>query len=250
MVCKDAQELIHGYIDGELDPSGNLEIERHLETCEACSAVYKREQALHSLMQNSSLKFKAPAHLRATIESAVRKAANAERAPGWVAPWRWLSVAAALASLAAVIWIAAVVSRPSEQDLMAQEVVSSHVRSLMAGHLTDVPASDQHTVKPWFNGKLDFSPPVKDLTAQGFILAGGRLDYLGQTPAAALIYRRRQHVINLFIWPAPSNRSTPMKVQTRRGYNLIHWTQSGMTCWAVSDLNPAELQEFSRLFNQ
>jgi anti-sigma factor RsiW len=253
VVCKDAQELIHGYMDGELDPFGNLEIERHLEGCEACSEVYKREHTLHSLMQNPSLKFKPPARLQSTIESAVRKADKAERGRRWTvwpAPWRWLSVAASLASLAVLIWVAAVVSRPAGQDLIAQEVVSSHVRSLMAGHLTDVPTSDQHTVKPWFTGKLDFSPPVKDLTAQGFILAGGRLDYLGQTPAAALIYRRRQHVINLFIWPAASDRATGIKIQSRRGYNLIHWTQSGITYWAVSDLNTGELQEFVRLVFQ
>jgi len=249
VICKDSQELIHGYIDGELDPLGNIEVERHLETCEACSEVYKREQVLHSLMQNSSLKFTPPAGLRRTIESAARKADKAERGERWTlwpASWRWLSAAAVLASVAVLIWIATGRSR-SGQDLMAQEVLSSHVRSLMAGHLTDVPTSDQHTVKPWFNGKLDFSPPVRDLTAQGFVLVGGRLDYLVQTPAAAVIYRRRQHVINLFIWPSASDRATGMSIQSRRGYNLIHWTQSGMTYWAVSDLNTSELQEFARL---
>lgn len=253
MVCKDTLQLIHGYIDGELDPFGNLEVQRHLEGCEACSAVYKREQALHSLMQNPSLKFKPAAGLRRTIESAVRKADKAERRRHWasrVASWPWFTVAASFASLAVVIWIATVISRPAAQDLIAQEVVSSHVRSLMAGHLTDVATSDQHTVKPWFNGKLDFSPPVKDLRAQGFALVGGRLDYLGQTPAAAVIYQRRQHVINLFVWPAASDRDTGMKLQSRRGYNVIHWTQSGMTYWVVSDLNPGELRDFARLVSQ
>jgi len=149
-----------------------------------------------------------------------------------------------------VVWIAVFVARPPGQDLLAQELVASHVRSLMAGHLTDVTTSDQHAVKPWFNGKLDFSPPVKDLTPQGFILVGGRLDYLGETPAAAVIYRRRQHVINLFIWPMASGRATGMKIQSRRGYNLIHWRQSDLTYWAVSDLNTSELEEFVRLVSQ
>ena len=253
MVCEDARELLHGYIDGELDPFGNREIERHLEGCEVCTEAYRREQTLHSLMQNPSLKFEPPAGLHRRIESVVRNAGGTERKRRWMlwpAPWPWLSVAASLASLAVVTWIAVVVARPRGEDLLAQEVVSSHVRSMMAGHLTDIAISDQHTVKPWFNGKLDFSPPVKDLTAQGFILVGGRLDYLGETPAAAVIYRRRQHVINLFVWPAAPGRAPGMTIQSRRGYNLIHWTQSELTYWAVSDLNSSELGEFARLVSQ
>ncbi len=241
MVCKDAREWINGYIDGELDPLETAEIERHIDGCGACSEVYRHAQALHSLMQERALRFEAPARLRRTIESAARKP------EGGPAFWRWLGVGASLATLAVAIWIAVLVTRPAGQDLIAQEVVSSHVRSLMAGHLVDVITSDQHTVKPWFNGKLDFSPPVKDLTGQGFLLTGGRLDYLGQTPAAALVYRHRQHVINLFSWPAASSdRSSGMKAQTLRGYNLIHWAEAGMTFWAVSDLNAGELQEFAR----
>ena len=150
-------------------------------------------------------------------------------------------------ALAALIALRFVPSpqHPSPDQLLAQEVLASHVRSLMASHLTDVPSSDQHSVKPWFDGKLDFSPPVEDLSAQGFPLVGGRLDYLADRPVAALVYQRRKHFINLFIWP--STERSAQEAVMRQGYNLIHWTHAGMTYWAASDLNYRELGEFVRL---
>jgi anti-sigma factor RsiW len=132
-------------------------------------------------------------------------------------------------------------------DHITQEIISGHVRSLMADHLTDVASSDQHTVKPWFNGKLDFSPPVKDLSDHGFPLVGGRLDYLENRPVAALVYRHRKHFINLFIWPSAHGSDIGKKTLASDGYNLIHWEESGMVYWAVSDLNIGELQEFAQL---
>lgn len=160
--------------------------------------------------------------------------------------WSWQTASALAAGLALVVVVvyrfAPGAPKVSPADLVAREVLASHVRSLMANHLTDVPSSDQHTVKPWFNGKLDFSPPVRDLSAQGFPLVGGRLDYLEGRPVAALVYQRRRHFINLFIWP--SSADSGKQVVMQQGYNMHHWAESGMVYWAVSDLNNSELEEF------
>lgn len=151
----------------------------------------------------------------------------------------------AVAALVALVFVP-LLRGPAADELLANEVLSSHVRSLMANHLADISSSDQHTVKPWFAGKLDFSPPVEDFAKQGFPLIGGRLDYLENRPVAALVYERRKHLINLFVWPG-SESDVPTKTVSRQGYNLIHWTQSHMTYWVASDLDKSELQEFIQL---
>ena len=257
MNCPENNTLIHAYLDGELDLFSTLQLEAHLRECAACAQAYKNHQTLRSAMSNGGLYFKPPRDLAESIHRALQESnqiggsvsASALELPRRIPWWRSWALAGLAASVALVagiaLWLNPRVSRPSQDDLLAQEVLASHVRSLMANHLTDVSSSDQHTVKPWFNGKLDFSPPVKDLSADGFPLVGGRLDYLENRPVAALVYQRRKHLINLLVWPSGSNSG--QKTVMRQGYNLFHWAQAGMTFWAVSDLNYGELQEFAKL---
>jgi len=253
MNCQEIETLKHAYADRELDLVRTTEIEQHLSGCRACSQAYENIRALGSALRSSDLYFKAPAQLKGRIRAALdaehkdaptRQRSNAPMLLWW--QWlRWVAPVAATALIAFLVLPALIA--PSTDERLAQEATASHVRSLMAAHLTDVASSDQHTVKPWFDGKLDFAPPVKDLAAQGFPLVGGRLDYLQNRPVAALVYERHKHLINLFIWPASRSSNTPEKPAMRQGYNLIHWNQSGMTFWAVSDLNTAELREFVQL---
>jgi anti-sigma factor RsiW len=253
MNCQEIEALKHAYADRELDLVRTTEIERHLSDCRACSQAYENIRALGSALKSADLYFKAPAQLKRRIRASLgaehTDAPTLQRSDAsTLSWWQWLKWAIPVAGTALIAFLlATALIGPSTDELLAQEVAASHVRSLMATHLTDVASSDQHTVKPWFDGKLDFAPPVKDLAAQGFPLAGGRLDYLQNRPVAALIYQRHKHFVNLFIWPATRSSNTAEKLTVRQGYNLIHWNASGMTFWAVSDLNPAELREFAEL---
>jgi anti-sigma factor RsiW len=242
MSCQELQEMRHAYLDGELDLARSLEIEKHVRECASCARAYDELRSLQMAMRSDALRFPLPTGLERRVRSAVLSEIG-EASP--LFRWRWLIPAASLAVL--VIIVAGLfLNRTSADDLVASEIVSGHVRSLMAGHITDVTSTDQHTVKPWFDGKLDFSPPVKDLAQQGFELIGGRLDYIANRPVAALVYERRKHFVNVFIWPASNTSDTKATAQVRQGYNLIHWTSSGMTYWIVSDLNLAELQQFAQ----
>ena len=249
MSCQQTPELMHAYLDGELDLVKSIEMEKHLASCQTCAQSYQGMRSLQAAVRNDALRFQPPPDLEKRLRATVRREDKTENKPA-LYRWRWL-IAGTLcgAVLVVALSLAGMFSRPSPEDLLAQEVVSSHVRSLMANHLTDVPSSDQHTVKPWFDGKLDFSPTVKDLSQQGFPLTGGRLDYVGNRPVAALVYLRRQHPINLFVWPATQAPAMSDKVLERQGYNLVRWTDGGMTYWAVSDLNLAELQQFAQLLH-
>jgi anti-sigma factor RsiW len=247
MDCTNAQTLLDGYLDGELDPVRNLEIEDHLQGCARCSRSYSDRKVIRRGLKTESLYFKAPADLQNRIQRSVRKAARAEAPAGWLS-WPWLRVAAPLAAAALVVlMLVPIFGGPSSDELLTQDVVASHIRSLMVNHLADVRSTDKHTVKPWFNGKLDFSPPVDDLAKQGFPLIGGRLDYLNNRPVAALVYQRDKHVINVFVWPSDKTAQTSGSIKAQQGYNVIRWTRSGMNFWVVSDLERNQLAKFTDL---
>lgn len=246
MTCAEVRELIHGYVDGEVDLVRSLEMERHFRECRACAGAYQRLGQMRSSMNIPN--FPAPEGLETRIRFQLRQAGGVKQsAPAvWKFPWHWAAAAAALVIIAAGTWRVMRTGERRDADIVAQEVVAGHVRSLMASHLTDVLSSDRHTVKPWFNGKLDFSPDVAGFADSGFTLVGGRLDYLEGRPVAALVFQRRQHLINLFTWPAPHQPDTSVEETERQGYHLLHWTRGQMTYWAVSDLNAAELRELAK----
>lgn len=250
MNCEAAQTLVDAYIDGELDPAGKLEIERHLEACALCASGYAEHGSLKRALGAGELSYKAPPELQQRIRFALRSEAKSEK-PAPTVPRRWFTAAAGLAIAAlALLFVLPFVPNRGADDLVAREVLAGHIRSLMADHLADVPSSDQHTVKPWFDGKLDFAPPVEDLAAEGFPLVGGRLDYIDNRPVAALVYQRHKHFINVFIWPAGTRGETAAKVAGRQGYDLFRWTKGGMTFWAVSDLEKSELKKFVDLLQK
>jgi anti-sigma factor RsiW len=245
--------LIHGYADGELGLARSLEVEQHMEECQVCADAYRNQTALRSAFKDGSLYYSAPEKLEKRIRSSLQREAKSEagrRSFGW----RWLPVAVALAFLLTIPFIIRRVVpglRSSGDEILAQEIVSNHVRSLqLETHHIDVVSEDPHTVKPWFDGKLDFAPPVKDFASQGFPLMGGRLEYLNNRAVAALVYQRQKHYINLYIWPAEQSNVAAEVATKRQGFNLLHWTNSGMNYWAVSDLNGVELHEFARLVQE
>jgi anti-sigma factor RsiW len=237
--------LKHAFVDGELDLVRNMEIEEHLKTCGGCAGACQNIQTLRAAIKSNNLHYEAPPALRRRIQSAIGDA-GPRRSASLFDLWQRLKLLVPVAGIAvlALLLVPGILSRSADARL-AQDVTSSHVRSLMASHLTDVASSDQHTVKPWFDGKIDFAPPVIQLADHGFPLVGGRLDYLENRTVAALVYQRQKHLINLFIWP--STHDAAAKVINQNGYHLIHWSGAGMTCWAVSDLNINELTDFTRL---
>jgi anti-sigma factor (TIGR02949 family) len=244
MTCDEAEILLHALIDGELDAGHAREVEAHVAACPRCAERLAAYRQMSAMVARADLTFTAPPQLRRRIEASL-PAQAAPRSRRSVL--KGFAMGSAVSALAATGLVAIVLSKDDQQRIES-EVVSAHLRSLQAGHLIDVLSTDQHTVKPWFNGKLDVSPPVIDLTAQGFTLIGGRLDYVDARAIGAVVYRRRQHVINLFVAQTANTERLKPKTDTIQGFNIRRWGERGLNFWAVSDIGADELNEFGEKF--
>jgi len=254
--CAKWSDALHGYMDDELDAAHAIAFERHVETCPGCRAELEIYKAMKAFLSHPDLRWPVPPALPSRILAAIDaetqangRASETRQRPApfslfdFVRQWSFVP---SLAALAAALFL--VIMPPAQENLLEGQLLASHVRSLQVDHLTDVATSDQHTVKPWFNGKIDFSPPVVDLASDGFPLIGGRVDYIGGRTVAALVFRRHAHVINLFIWPSPKNE--PIEASARDGYNFLRWTKDGLVYWAVSDAEADEVSKFKVLFSK
>jgi len=253
MNCQECHDYIDAYIDNELDISSTILVKQHLRDCLDCQRLLESRKAVGALLDNPQVRFEVPDSLLERIQSALpvsRSEVKQQSRNRFVMPWFSIPLALA-ATIAVMLGLAFLnpggVFDRAHSNSLAQDVISSHVRSLLATHLFDVPSTDQHTVKPWFDGKLKFSPPVHDFAERGFRLTGGRLDYLNSREVAALVYQRRLHIINLFIWPSASGRNTAAESFTKDGYNVSHWDRDGFEFWAVSDVNAEDLRAFAGL---
>ncbi len=253
MSCELTQRFVPGYLDGELDLVRTIEMETHLKSCAVCARELENQQALRDALRRGSLAHAATTALRERIQSSLRASTGTkafEPARAWypLQIWRWAAAFAVLAVCGVTAWqLVPGLHAPSSNQRIAAEVFASHLRSLEANHLMDVASTDQHTVKPWFDGKLDFSPPVEDVATEGYPLVGGRLDYLEGREVAALVYQRRKHFINVFVWPDPGGVSAAHAIESSRGYNLMRWSQGGFQFWAATDASAPDLADFVRL---
>ncbi|MGC1466915.1 MAG: anti-sigma factor [Pseudolabrys sp.] len=244
MTCDEAEVLLHALIDDELDAGHAREVEAHVAGCARCAAQLRAYRTLRQGLQGQGLSFAAPASLRDRIERSLPKPAAMTGRRSVLKGF----VVGSIVSAAAAASVSFVILRQDRDSRILNEAISAHLRSLQADHLTDVLSSDRHTVKPWFNGRIDLSPPVIDLTAQGFTLIGGRLDYIDGKPAATIVYRRRVHVINLFVMQGLGPILPAPKFEMVQGFNILRWTDHGLNLLAVSDLARDELEEFGVKF--
>ena len=253
MNCQECHDFIDPYIDNELDVAAAILVKQHLRDCPQCQPLLESRKALRALLSNPQIQFEVPDSLRRRIQSALPAATSSARQRfGGRSVIPWFSVPLALAAAFAVVLGLVFLNQGkildrSRGNALVEEVVSSHVRSLLATHLLDVPSTDQHTVKPWFDGKLKFSPPVLDFADHGFRLIGGRLDYINGREVAALVYQRNKHIINLFIFPSEAGRTEAAQSFEKDGYNVLHWDRDGFEFWAVSDVNAGDLRAFADL---
>ena len=239
MTCPDPM-LLHALFDDELDAANVAAVEAHLRTCADCAAEFEQLKRLHQAVADPALRHVAPKGLRDRIDAALP--AGPRTANPWPARLGWGAGGAIAAGLALTL----ATPQPSATSGLEQQMVASHVRSLLADHLVDIPTSDRHVVKPWFNGKIDFSPPTPDLKAAGFPLVGGRLDYIGGRVVPAIVYRRNLHTINVFAWPA--GKAPVTETMASDGYTLVHWRQDDLDFWAVSDVAGGDLDQFRKAF--
>jgi anti-sigma factor RsiW len=249
--CELARTTIHGYFDGELDAVRSAEFERHLEHCPECQSVLEGIESLHTQLQQSDLYEHASPELHDRIRKQLAQATGTGRVSA--GQWRrWFLVPACgtLSAAAAVITIMLFVVPSHTKSVLTAELIDAHVRSLQPGHLMDVVSTDQHTVKPWFDGKLDFIPPVADYAAQGFPLIGGRLDVIDGHNVAALVYSRRKHYVNVFVWPYREKESIAESSGSRKGYNWMTWQSGDMQFCLLSDAALADLRELKDLIRQ
>ncbi len=253
MNCRECHDFIDAYIDNELDVATAILVKQHLRDCSQCQQLLESRKVVGALLNNPQVPFEVPDALLAKIQSALPPtASSAKHGSARRSAIAWFSVPLALAAaftvvLGLVFLYQGTTLGRSRGNALANEVTSSHLRSLLATHLLDVPSTDQHTVKPWFDGKLKFSPPVQDFTDHGFRLIGGRLDYLNGREVAALVYQRNKHIINLFIWPSESGSNTAGRSFVKDGYNILRWEHDGFEFWAVSDVNAVDLRAFASL---
>jgi anti-sigma factor RsiW len=255
MNCNDSRIYLPAFFDDELDVAECLRVHKHLADCEVCRQTQDQLLSLRSALRDASLYARPSTEFSKRIQAAVRGAAKKEaraHRPSWFGSFgvdslRWLQATAVLLIVTTVgAFLVLNHLQSSHQQLIANAVLAGHIRSLQPGHLIDVPSSDRHTVKPWFQGKLDFSPPVPDLSELGWTLVGGRLDYVDGRAVAALVYRRRMHEINVFLWPNHEAAFDVIRQESAQGYQILHWNGAETTYWLVSDLNNAELLELAR----
>jgi mycothiol system anti-sigma-R factor len=249
VACELAQSLLHGYLDGELDAARSSEFEHHLEGCSACQAELEAQESLRRMLHREELRETAPPALRMKLRSLLGSPARESRTP-WLVYLRWAGAAAVLAFMVFVSWRVLYPPEPhTASGISIEEIMDAHLRSLQPGHLTDIASTDQHTVKPWFDGRLAFAPPVNDFASEGFPLEGGRLDVLNAHEVAALVYGRRKHIINVFVWPTEQTNMA-YHIGTTRGYNWIHWRHKGMEYCAMSDASLQDVHELADLLSR
>jgi anti-sigma factor RsiW len=242
MNCEEARQLLDAYVDGELELTHQLAIETHLAECVSCKETAERIANCSLLVRINMPVYKAPPELKSKVRATLRK----EDKPNF----KWLTehghqlaYAAALIALSCALAWTWLSLTPSKDKELISEAISNHSRSLMVSHLVDCASGDQHIVRPWFNGKLDYSPPVADLTQAGYTLVGGRVDILEGRPVAAIVYEHGKHIINLFVWPA-RDRKVEMDVQSERGYHFCGWNKAGLNFFCISEISAADLETF------